>query len=617
MINLSKINSLINYKKDGNKKITAILVQGNENISKDLIVSQITSTLGDIFSKKNIEKDMKAIYDLGYFKDVKTKIEPFRDGYKVIFVVIEYLSIKEINIEGNTIVSEEEMREVMVLQEGQIFSHKILKNDLDRISQLYKDRGYLLINIKEVNFDEEGKLWINISEGRLEKIVIEGNDKTKEKVITREINIKPGDLFNFEIVKKSLQKIYNLGYFEDVSMKLETGNEEGSVVLIIKVVEKSKIRNSINFLLKNVLALFFLLSVYMRLFIPKWFYKITDYLPSNINLFIKSYIFMFITFSFVVILSFFFLEKRFDRKDKLRYFVSYFGYLFLFPLIIIYKIIDFFIFYLLVKIIEILSSILKITKNNFIQILLIVIDILLIYLIIKSINLIVIKLSMPILMISLFLHLEYLFNLIINPNLIYLSLYNFVEKWWTFWEKSESKKINKENDNDMEDIKIHKEGLRLFIKHSAIFFNILKNYINILYSRKGILFAFIVLFVISILLTIVIFSFEYYSLSKIDTNNFSNLVEGGYFEHLFFSMTIYSTVNPGDIFPLTMVSKLFIMLQILIGIVLFYIFIVSFQATAFKLAIAGKEDILKRIELKLNYLDGLAESEFNINLNNL
>ena len=59
------------------------------------------------------------------------------------------------------------------------------------------------------------------------------------------------------------------------------------------------------------------------------------------------------------------------------------------------------------------------------------------------------------------------------------------------------------------------------------------------------------------------------------------------------------------------------MLQILIGIVLFYIFIVSFQAIAFKSAIAGKEEILKRIESKLDYLSKLSEREFNINLNNL
>jgi len=220
-------------------KITAIVVEGNENISKDLIISQISSNLGDVFSKESIEKDVKAIYELGYFKDVRVKLESFREGYKVVFVVVENLAVKEINITGNTVVSKEEMREVMILQEGQIFSQKILKNDLTRISQLYKDRGYLLINIKDINFDEEGKLWINISEGRLEKIVIEGNDKTKEKVITREINIKPGDLFDFEKVKKSLQKIYNLGYFEDVTMKLEPGSEEDVVVLVIKVIEKN------------------------------------------------------------------------------------------------------------------------------------------------------------------------------------------------------------------------------------------------------------------------------------------------------------------------------------------------------------------------------------------
>ena len=603
MINLSKLNNLINHRKDDNKKITAIVVQGNENISKDLIISQITSNLGDVFSKKNIEKDMKAIYDLGYFKDVKTKIEPFRDGYKVIFVVIEYLSIKEINIEGNTVVSEEEMREVMVLQEGQIFCQKILKNDLDRISQLYKDRGYLLINIKDVNFDKQGKLWITISEGRLGKILVEGNHKNKEHIIAQEININPGDLFDFEKVKKSLQKIYNLGYFEDVSMKLELGTEEDSVVLIIKVVEKSKIRNSIIFLLKNVLALFFLLSVYMRLFLPKWFYKITDYLPSNINLFIKSYIFIFITFSFVIILSFFFLEKRFDRKDKLRYFVSYFGYLFLFPFIIIYKIINFSIFNILGKIIEIFSNIFKITKNNFIQILLIIIDILLIYLVIESINNIVIIFSMSILMISLIFHLEYLFNLIINPNLIYFNLYNFVEKMWVFLGKNEFKKINKKN--DLEDIKIQKEGLKIFIKGSTKFFSIMKNKINNLYSRRGLLYAFIIFFIISILLTIIMFSFEYYGLSKVDNNNFNNLTEIKYFEYLYFSMTIYSTVNSGDIIPLTTISKLFIMLQILIGIVLFYIFIVSFQMVTFESATVGKQEILKRIESKLNYLDNL------------
>jgi len=112
----------------GQGKITAIVLQGNENISKDLIISQIASNLGDVFSKESIEKDVKAISELGYFKDISIKLEPFRDGYKVLFIMTEYPSIQEINISGNTVVTIEEMRKVMILTEGQIFSQKILKN---------------------------------------------------------------------------------------------------------------------------------------------------------------------------------------------------------------------------------------------------------------------------------------------------------------------------------------------------------------------------------------------------------------------------------------------------------------------------------------------------------
>jgi len=218
-------------------------------------------------------------------------------------------------------------------------------------------------------------------------------------------------------------------------------------------------------------------------------------------------------------------------------------------------------------------------------------------------------------MISLIFHIDYFFNLVINPNLVYFPLYNFVEWIWNFRRKNVAKRINKKN--DPENINIHKEWLKLFIKDSAKLFNMLKNIINIFYGEKGLLFAFIIFFMLSILFTVTIFSFEYYGLSKINNNNFNNLTEIKYFEYFYFSMTIYSTFNPGNIIPLTTISKLLVMLQILIGIVFFYIFIVSFQMVTLKLAAAGKQEILKRIETNLNYLNKLSEREFSKNLNNL
>ena len=145
----------------------------------------------------------------------------------------------------------------------------------------------------------------------------------------------------------------------------------------------------------------------------------------------------------------------------------------------------------------------------------------------------------------------------------------------------------------------------------------LKNKINIFYGEKGLLYAFIIFFIISISLTIFMFSVEYYGLSKININNFNNLTEIKYFEYFYFSMTIYSTFNPGNVIPLTTISKLLVMLQILIGIVFFYIFIVSFQMVTLKSAAAGRQEILKRIETNLNYLNKLSEREFSKNMNNL
>ncbi len=221
-------------------RITAIVVRGNENIETTLIVSQISSNIGDLFSKDSVQADMAAIFGLGYFQDVQVKLEPFRDGYRVVFEVVENAMVEDIVIEGSTILDKQEIKEVMLLRRGQIFSQKILQNDLDRISQLYRDRGLILAQMEEVDFNQDtGVLLIRLAEGKIEEIKITGNEKTVDKVIRREIEIEPGELFDFDRVKETLQEIYNLGFFEDVSMKLEPGSEDALIVLVIEVIEKS------------------------------------------------------------------------------------------------------------------------------------------------------------------------------------------------------------------------------------------------------------------------------------------------------------------------------------------------------------------------------------------
>jgi outer membrane protein insertion porin family len=83
-----------------------------------------------------------------------------------------------------------------------------------------------------------GVLTITINEGVIEGIIVKGNDKTKPNVITRELKQKPGDVFNTNDAQRSIQRLSNLGFFEDVSMKLNPGREPNGVVLETDVKEQ-------------------------------------------------------------------------------------------------------------------------------------------------------------------------------------------------------------------------------------------------------------------------------------------------------------------------------------------------------------------------------------------
>jgi len=113
------------------------------------------------------------------------------------------------------------------------------------IEGYYHDQGYILTKVSDVAMGDGGVLTIAINEGLLEGIEVKGNEKTKTNVITREMKLKPNQPFNVKDAKRSMQKVYNLGYFEDVNMKLNPWKEPNAIVLETTVVEQKTGRFSI------------------------------------------------------------------------------------------------------------------------------------------------------------------------------------------------------------------------------------------------------------------------------------------------------------------------------------------------------------------------------------
>jgi len=221
--------------------IKAIDVEGNETVVKDRILAVVQSKVGEPVDEEKLKEDVKRIYDLGFFKSVSVRGEPFDGGVKIIFVVEEFEPIKEIIIEGNTVIPTEKIREVMFLTEGMRFNATFFKRDIDRIVDLYRKEGYGLIRIMDAGFSN-GVVFLKILEPRIKEIVIQGNKKTKEYVIRRYIYLKEGEVLNTKKLRLSLSRLEATEFFEKVEAYPEPTEEIGWINVVFRVEEKSTTR---------------------------------------------------------------------------------------------------------------------------------------------------------------------------------------------------------------------------------------------------------------------------------------------------------------------------------------------------------------------------------------
>ncbi|MBP2655568.1 MAG: surface antigen, partial [Firmicutes bacterium] len=197
------------------KTITAVAVSGNITVPKDTIMAVIKVKPGDKFEAEAIKKDMQAIYELGNFFDVTVNFTAVPEGVKIVYSVMENPALNNVVIKGNTKVSTDKLKSLVKVDKGKVLNTKALRESTKAIESYYHDQGYILARVTDVSMGDGGAVIITINEGKLEDIVVKGNQKTKTYVITREMKVKEGEPFNSNDARRSMQRLYNLGFFED------------------------------------------------------------------------------------------------------------------------------------------------------------------------------------------------------------------------------------------------------------------------------------------------------------------------------------------------------------------------------------------------------------------
>ncbi|RCW48247.1 MULTISPECIES: outer membrane protein assembly factor [unclassified Halanaerobium] len=220
-------------------EIKKISVEGNENISEFEILSNVVTEVGDTLDQDQLRKDMRAVYDMGYFSDVNITFENYQNGLHVIFEVVENPILKEINFSGYAdVYSEEKLKKMLDLKMGTVLNVKKMNENLKKIQEKAQDNGYILFRYTDVSISKEGILSIKMNPGYINEIKIEGNTKTDDRVILREMPVESGDIVNIKVIQKGYQKLYRLGYFDKINPELESvDRDKNTVNLIIKVSE--------------------------------------------------------------------------------------------------------------------------------------------------------------------------------------------------------------------------------------------------------------------------------------------------------------------------------------------------------------------------------------------
>ncbi len=242
-------------------RIRQIRVEGNNSVrSKDIVDVMKTKAMAwwgwfhsGYMKEDELAEDIeriKAKYDEEGFSDaeVKTEIENIPNSADVLLKVIvtegkKYL-VGEITFKGNAIVKPEELMKTVKMSKGKAFSRRGLRLDVANLQDLYFEKGYLSSQIRSESVYNEStdKVDLNysITENELtfvERVQIQGNTKTKDTVIRRELRAYPGESFSGAKLKRSKERLYNLGFFEDVRFDTEPGSLPNTRNLVVSVKE--------------------------------------------------------------------------------------------------------------------------------------------------------------------------------------------------------------------------------------------------------------------------------------------------------------------------------------------------------------------------------------------
>jgi len=259
----STVAVTLNIKENKQVVIGEIGFSGNTTIASDILKGKVSSKTRSFFNNgyydpASIEQDKQSLTDyyqsIGYvfvqigepeLVDI-TKADDTFKRVKVVFPIEEgnVWSLGDVSVIGNTTYSDSTLLNLIKMKKGDVLDFSTFKEQLQAVSTLYYDNGYIYFNLipSQIKNDETHTIdfQLKIAEGTQAKIgtiSLTGYGDTQPQVYLREITMKEGDVFSRSALIKSMQNLQNTGLLSDITYDIQDTDNKEEVNIVFNLVE--------------------------------------------------------------------------------------------------------------------------------------------------------------------------------------------------------------------------------------------------------------------------------------------------------------------------------------------------------------------------------------------
>jgi outer membrane protein insertion porin family len=217
----------------------------------------MAATPGSRVTRNELQNDLSAIYASGWFSDVRIQPVDGPLGVRLVVVVVANPVLQQVKLDPADLkMPELVVKDTFAADFGKTLNLNTLQTRMQELQRWYADQGYSLARITGPSrVSPEGVVELLVRQGTVEGVEVqflnkEGsatNDKgepirgkTKPWVVTREVSLRPGQVFNRRELEEDIKRIYGTGLFSDVKVTLKpVPAEPGKVVIVLGIVEQS------------------------------------------------------------------------------------------------------------------------------------------------------------------------------------------------------------------------------------------------------------------------------------------------------------------------------------------------------------------------------------------